>query len=312
MTILFRKDPMGFAGSQTADPDYYESDEEERDSLPPPVVDRTLYTGWNAQMAGALLRASVVLGEDRCRETALAVLDGLYERCVAGNRLAVHYYSDGAASGFGLLADQSALILASLDAYEVTGEIRYLEEGRALLDAALDQYWDAVAGCFRDRVGRFGEPGLLSEPLYPLLENAMMSRALIRAGALIGQSDYRGRSESVLKYFSGRYGAYGMHAAPYAVAVDRFVNEPTVVTIVASFGDPRRRKFVEAAAGLGLPGLILEHLDAEVDAHRVEARGFSFDGEAVAYVCRGKTCLPPVRRPDDLERIGAFSRAEGA
>ena len=99
MDYLWEAEGPWFCGSQTADQEYYQSSEEDRDTLPPPAVDRILYTDQNAMMVRSLLKASVLLKEPHYQIQALKVLDVLMKCCLDYERGVMHYY-DGRSSQF--------------------------------------------------------------------------------------------------------------------------------------------------------------------------------------------------------------------
>ena len=301
-TFLLDHQGKGYYGSQTADQDYYQSGEEERNTLTPPPVDETIYTHWNSRMVSGLLKAAVLLDRDDYEVWALQLLDGLIERCIDDQEGAVHYLNEDP-PGPSHLIDQCAVIQALLDAYEWTGDERYLEEGRALIDLTLNKFWDAKAGCLRDRFQQEDDPAFMIQDLYPLKENTQMVEVLLRSTLLMEKTNYRDRAEEILSFFLSRFEAYRLHAAPYALAMDKWLHPPTVVTIIAPRMDPKRRSFVRKAMKLSLPFRVVEHLDAEIDAHRIVTRGYPLTGKAVAYVCRDRMCFPVIRQPDDFDRI---------
>jgi uncharacterized protein len=302
-TWLWKDDGPWFCGSQSADQEYYQSGEEDRDHLTPPPVDGVLYTHWNAMMVRELLKASVLLEEPAYQSQALNVLEVLLKRCLDGQTGVAHYYSDGRPSPYGFLADQACLTRALIEAYEVTGEERHLEQAHGLMDITLSLYWDKRAGCFRDRVVKAGDRGILAQPIYPLDDNARIVEALLRLSVLTGLEKYRELANTTLSALADRYEAYRLYAAPYAIAVDQLCRPPLMISIVAPFGDRKREAFVLAAERISDPWKVIEHLDAEMDAHRIEARGYPVGGEAMAYLCLGRTCFPPVHRPEELSQM---------
>ena len=299
-TDLWNEKESWFYGSQSADPAYYQLPDEERYTVPSPPVDTTSYTHWNAWMVRGLFKAGLILDETTYRSQALAVLDHLIKRCVNDEGVACHYF-DGTASRFGFLADQAVLIHATLDGYEFTGEERWLEASRGTLDCVIERFWDQEADCFSDRVREPVEYGYLNQPVHPLTENAQMAQALLRLEVLTGSEAYRSRAEKILSSFHERHRAYRLHAASYAIAVDQFCHPPLVITILSSLGNHERESFIRAALNLEAPWISIEHLDTEIDAHRIEARGFPVTRETRAYVCSGQRCLPVVYDPEALK-----------
>ena len=121
-------DPVdgGWAGSQRADPDYYVGPAPGGAvaTVAAPPVDRTLYTGWNAAMASAALKAGRVLDDAALSEFAIRSLERIAELCYQPGAGMAHYH-DGAPQVRGLLGDQIAMAEAQLDAFDATGNVVY-------------------------------------------------------------------------------------------------------------------------------------------------------------------------------------------
>ena len=297
-----------FCGSQTADQEYYSSEEEERLHLGSPAVDQTLYVNWNALMVRGLLKAAIVLKEPDYEAKGLEILDGLTAKCIVDGIGAIHYIDEKGPGLDGFLGDQSAFVHALLDAYELYGHQRFLEQAIILLDTAIEGYWDEEAGAFRDRRAAPEESGWLSKAVFPISENAQMAQALLRGAFLAGHDRYQSKAETLLAAFLERYESYRLFGAPYALAMDQFYQPAWTFSILASHGDPIRKEFVDAILALAEPWAIIEHLDLEIDAHQIEARGYPPSDKTVVYACMGRQCLPPVFRPHELkEHINRFS-----
>ena len=132
---------------------------------PTPYVDKTVYVGWNSMCVSAYLEAAKVLGLENARRFALRSLDrvlaeawkpmvkGADEGVRAAQLLHVVAYSDPKAEHrevSGLLDDYAATALACLDAYEATADLSYFKFARAITDAMIAKFFDAVSGGFFD------------------------------------------------------------------------------------------------------------------------------------------------------------------
>jgi len=80
-----------FYGTKDADEHYYSLKLVERKKEKSPFVDKTLYTHWNCLMISALFRASIVIGEESYKETALKCFKTLKNNCFNGKDI-YHYF----------------------------------------------------------------------------------------------------------------------------------------------------------------------------------------------------------------------------
>ena len=105
---------------------------------PTPYVDKTVYVGWNGMCISAYLEAGRVLDMPEVRAFALKSLDRVLaeaRQSKTGLSHVVAYGEQGGSSDSaevaGILDDYVFLGHAALDAWEMTGEMKYYEIGRA-------------------------------------------------------------------------------------------------------------------------------------------------------------------------------------
>jgi uncharacterized protein YyaL (SSP411 family) len=289
----------GWAGSQDADEEYYALPLAERARRLAPSIDRTVYTNWNAQMASSYLLAGAILGDDHYYTFALKTLDWMMATLYRPGEGMYHFY-DGVPHLPGLLADQAAMATALLDAYEVSGESRYLQVACDLVDYARRAMGNGQGG-FYDSAERQGHAqGALSHRLMSLGDNSVMARAMIRLSYLTDDPTIREQAQQCLSLFVDQYERFGYFAAIYALAVDALVTPPVVITVVGQQGDARSSALLRAAHQRPELWKVVRLLDPVASAHAVQRAGYSVGREPVAYVCMGTTCLAPTTVPDQV------------
>jgi hypothetical protein len=88
--------------------------------------------------------------------------------------------------------------------------------------------------------------------------------------------------------------------------VDRLARGSVDVVLVGPRSSDATRALASAAQRAFVPDLVLAWADpgdpAALEACAVIAKDKPAHAEPVAYVCRGRTCAPPVRDPRELER----------
>src|SRR6185436_13550933 len=120
-------DPVdgGWFGSQRADAAYYSADTPEgRRLVPAPPVARSLYADSNAAMVSTALVAARVFNDDGLREFAVKSFERVLLACYKPGFGVAHSY-DGQPHTRGLLTDQMAMADASLDLFDLTGNVVY-------------------------------------------------------------------------------------------------------------------------------------------------------------------------------------------
>jgi len=157
-----------------------------------PALDDKVIPSWNGLMIGALARGSTVLAEPRyaaeAARAATAVLD---------SGLAKNIFLDDLA----FLAD------GLLDLHEATGEKRWLDAARGLLDRAVEGYWDEAGGGGFFFTADDHEKLLLraKDPFDGAIPagNGVAARALARLGKATGERAYLDRARATLDAFAG-------------------------------------------------------------------------------------------------------------
>jgi hypothetical protein len=292
LATLWRDGVPAFGGSQDADEEYYLSDADGRAGLPAPFVDPTVYVDWNALAARALLRAAPVLGRPELVGLAVRLLDHLWATARRGDAMAHFLLPDGSVGdGVPLLGDQAGTAAALLDAYEATGERRWLRRARSLA-MWMSEHLRAPDGRLCDRLAVPGESaGLLAQPVPALDENAVAIEVLLRLDVYTGEARMRERALEVLGAWATHYEQYGVAAAPYAQALLRYLERPDHIVVVGRREDSEAHRLHAAALVAASPLRTVQWLDPSEseDAARIREAGLPSE-PAAAYLCRGTTC----------------------
>ncbi|MGH7714411.1 MAG: thioredoxin domain-containing protein [Vulcanimicrobiaceae bacterium] len=273
-----------FGGSQDADEEYFALDLESRGKREAPYVDRTVYTNWNAELAHALIAASIALDDDTLLADARATVDALVRDMLAPSGVAMHFRPpNGAPQIDVLLTDQVALADVLLSLHATTGIVDYLDRARALADATIAR--------FRGDNGSFVDSddanalGNVKIPLAPLDENATFADVLLRLGAILHEERYMHVARGILEAFDGKWQRAGSFAAIYGAAVLRLLEDPLTITITGT----QDSTSVLRDAALRLPDpLAVVHSTPSGDA-------------PLATICSGTRCAAPATNAATLQ-----------
>jgi hypothetical protein len=268
-----------------------------------PFIDRTRYTNWNAMMTSAMLRAAAVLGDEWCRDHGLRTLTRMRQESQDGDAVA-----HTPAGLTGLLDDQVQTAAAALDAYETTGDQRWLEWSERLMDRVWTDYRDAEAGGLCDTArGRSGDTGLLPARAKPVQDtptpspNGVAGIACARLHEMTGDKRWKERGEELLRAFAGRGQELGLYAATYLLAVDWHLNPVTHLVVVGDAVDPDAQSMHRVALAGFLPRRVVQMMGTvESDTRALPAalKGMVLSGNtARGYACTGFTCSQPAEDP---------------
>jgi len=290
---------------------------EVRTSRPMPFVEKTLFANYNGMFISAFLEAYKVLGRQDARDFAIQSLEFLLKHLYRPGQGFHHAFSDGRARVEGLLDDQALMAKALLDAYEVTGEEKYLDIAKDVMEFTLAQFWDEKDGGFLDKRKDSNEAvALLSLERKPFQDsptpspNAVAAMVLDRLYYLTNEARYRDRAEETLRVFAGVAPAYGTFAATYALAVDYHVDPPAHVVILGKATDVGTRALLKSAYKVYRPEKIVVVYDPKaVDLKKIPPVAAPIlqahlTGEGpIAFVCAGTVCAPPTEKPQELEQL---------
>jgi uncharacterized protein YyaL (SSP411 family) len=261
-------------------------------------VDRTRYANWNAMLASAMLRAGVVLDDPWATGHALKTLRRL--RTESPEPDAVPHTPGGVA---GLLEDQVQAAVAALDAYETTGDERWLDWAEAIATRVWRDYRDPDGGFF-DRAGPAGE-GLLPARVKPIDDaptpsaNGIAGLVLARLAELTGAAVWRDRAGETLRAFAGRAAELGLHGASYLLAVDWLLNGADHLVVVGPPNDPGGTEMHKDALRVYIPRRVVQRIVGPGRRPLPPAiRGMLDRATGTAgYACRGDSCSPPAPDP---------------
>jgi len=278
-----------------------------------PYVDKTVYTGWNGMCISAYISAGRALGLREPVEFALKSLDRVLEAVWHADVGMAHVvaYGEGVAAARipAVLEDYAFMAGACLDAWEVTGEFAYYSLAKAIADAMLARFYDAVGGGFFDTEKDEAAIGALSARRKPLQDsptpagNAVAAAVLLRLSALTGEAVYETRARETLETFAGVVEHFGLYAASYGLALRRAVAGSVQVCVI---GEDDVAEVLAATAmaryavNKSVVRLRREQLDRLPPALAETLPFLPVSEGSVAVVCRGNTCLPPVGTAREL------------
>ncbi len=281
-----------------------------------PFVDRTLFADRNAMMIEAYFEASKVLGRQELEAFALKTLEFLLTHLRTKEGTLYHAYADGKAQVPAFLSDYAWVAAALLDAFQVTGDRRYIAEARGLMDRALRMFWDVAGAGFFDlrpdpaAIGPLKDPSKVFEDRDVPSPNAVAALVLDRLTYLTNVPLYQQKAEQLLEAFAGRAPEIGRFAASYALAVDLHLHPPAHAVIIGPQSDPRTGALWRAALGAFRPGKIVAVYDpsqvrpADLPPPVAAAmRNTQAAGVPQAYICVGIQCSLPTSDPKEAATL---------
>ncbi len=288
---------------------------------PAPFVDKTLYTGWNSMAISAYLTAGTILRLPQTTAFALQSLDralaAAYTPADADSPAQVLHviaWGDPAAPAShvpGVLDDYVQLAAAALDGWQATGAMHYFNAAQAIADALLVDFQDHDKGGFFDTPADPNALGALTARRKPLQDsptpagNPAAASLLLRLYALTDYEPYRAAARRTLECFAAIVEHFGLYAATFALALGRLVR-PAVQVVIVGEGPSAQELELVALARYAVNKTVLRFRPDQLSElpsalqqtlpHLLPAE----PGTAVALVCVGTACQPPVSSAESL------------
>jgi uncharacterized protein len=289
-----------------------------------PFVDRSIYAGWNGMMISAFFAAARLPGLAGIADDALRALERIVRDAHARGHGFRHAVAPPGGIG-GLLDDQVHMAAALLDAFEHTGEPRYLRLAAETMDYVVTEY-RAPSGAFYDVAAvspgaappdaAKNMPAGLGLPYVPVQDaptpsgNGVAVLALERLAAVTGEARYRDEAERALRACAPGHVEQGLFTATLGLALDSHLAPPLHVVVIGPRQDARTRALHAAALATYRHGTVVQVYDPEdhegggrlpaIVADGALAGGGALAGEPRAFACTATECAPPAVAPEGL------------
>ena len=270
-----------------------------------PGRDDKVLADWNGLAIAALCRAGVVFRRPAWVARAAETFDFIHAAMRSPDGRMQHAWRLGRVTAAGLLDDQAGMARAALALFEATGNVVRLDQARALVAAAENYFADADGSFFttaRDAVdvplGDAGRPRVVADNATPAA-NGLMAEVFARLFHLTGASDWADRARRLISAFSGL--GDGLAAAPTLLAAADLLEEGGLVVVAGDLALPATVELLHAALAAPDPAICVLRADSATLPGSHPAQGKSAPaGSAVAFICRGGVCEPPITDPTVL------------
>jgi len=264
-----------------------------------PALDDKILSSWNALVITGLTDAWKAFGNndylDLARRNAAFILKNL----LGSDGILRHSWKNGNCKAEGFLEDSALFIQALIALFEATGSESYLDQAHQLAQSAFNQFFDPSENMFF--FSPAGQGNLISRSMevYDNVipsSNSVMANNLVRLGHLLDQSEYldiagkmlKKMGDNILEYPSGHSNwlnlALNLSEKQYEIAI----------------GGPQAIELAKALQSNYLPNCIFCAGKTEslpLLKNRVK------DNETRIYVCKGQTCLLPVKTAEEAMKI---------
>ena len=248
-------------------------------------LDDKILTSWNSLMIGAFAMMHRVLGDDKYLGAAEKACVFIEENLCEGDTLYVSY-REGKRGSKGFLDDYAFHIFALIQLYEASFEQKYLDRAIKLCKKAVNDFYDRENGGFYfygdDNEQLMMRPKETYDGAMPS-GNSVMAYNLVLLSQLTEDNFFEDMADRQLKFMSGKAKDYPMGYCFYLWALSLHLNPPPhIVYALKETHQP-------------FPfNSVVRVIKGGNETYPI------VNGHTTYYVCKGKSCLPPV---NDLEEI---------
>ena len=281
-----------------------------------PARDEKILTAWNGLMLASFAEAAAVLKRSDylkiARSNAQFVLDNLRR-----DGLLLRTYKDGQAKLNAYLEDYAFFIDGLVTLFESSGEVKWLDEARALTDTMIEEFWDEEEGGFF-YTGRSHETLIVrSKDFFDNATpsgNSVAAEVLLRIGLLTDNSDYQRRAATILRLMASTVQRYPAGFGRLLCAFDFYLGTPKEIALVGETGRPETQELKDEIWRHYLPNKVVAQGSpgnaATSNSVPLLRNRPLIDGSATAYVCEHFTCKKPTTDPKELASQLLSDRAE--
>ena len=276
-----------------------------------PFKDDKVIASWNGLIIAALSRGAAALGENRYAGAAAAAAAFIREKMIAPGGRLLRRYRGGEAALPAYLDDYAFLAWGLLELYRATFEPAHLEWALSLSRSMCD--------LFRGQGGALQFAGADCDEGLPSCTdahdgalpsgNSVAALNLLQLGRLTGDEALWERGASIIGAFAGELSDLPSAHSHLLAALDFALGPAAEIVIAGEAGLPGVEQMAARARRGFHPNTLLLFHPTGAGARGIEkiapftGQMKAAPGEAAAYLCRDRSCLPPVFSAAALEAL---------
>ena len=271
-----------------------------------PFLDDKILSCWNGLGMAAFAFAGKALKTYGFIQTATEIWQFIQEKLTDEKVLLLSSYREGQAKNPAHADDWAYLIWGLLELYEAAFDMDVLSHAVSMNKMFLENFWDKESG------GLF-YTGQGSEKLIARTKtvydgatpsaNSVQAMNLLRLSGLTGDLEMRDRAVDIFRAFAGETSrSPGAYAHMMNAILKSSREEMKIVLVGKTKND--LNEMIDAARGPDADVVVIaenekipENLRGYFSEYQIQDEG------PTAYVCRGNTCLPPVRGAEALKHL---------
>ena len=278
-----------------------------RDKRSHPIRDEKILTAWNGLMISAFARAGLILGEQNYIEHAVKAAKFIKTNLIEEGRL-FRSYKDDSRKHNAYLNDYAFYIASTLDLYQATHDVNWLNFAIELEKTLSNLYEDKANGGFFMTSDDHENLLVREKPYFDGAEpsgNSIAVLNLLRLYEFTSNDLYRKRADKALKSANQILAERPTAHSEMMIAMDYYLDTPKEIIIIT----PKDKKqdaepFIKKYRKSFLPNSIIVVLSEGSEQINVSKRiplvkgKRVIQGKTTAYVCEQGVCKLPTIDPN--------------
>jgi uncharacterized protein len=276
---------------------------EEREKRIKPFRDEKVLTAWNGLMLASFAEASAILQDEEYLEIAKRNADFVLENLQKDGYL-LRTWKDGRAKLNAYLEDYANFADGLIELYQVSGETRYLREGKRLVDLMITEFWDDESGAFYFTANNHEELIIRTKDFYDNATpsgNSVASDVLLKLAKLSGDERYEKFAVTVLRLIAPQIRRYPQAYGRVLSTLEFYLNPTKEIVVVGEKGNELAREIWREYVPEKIV-VLSENAESESKFIPLLRERKMLDGKPTAYVCENFVCQKPVASVEDLRR----------
>lgn len=265
-----------------------------------PFRDEKVLTAWNGLMLLAFAEASAILNSEDYLQIAQKNADFILENMQKDGYL-LRSWKDGTAKLNAYLEDYANFADGLIELFQVSGEIKYLQEAKRFAEILINEFWDEDNGGFFFTGNNHEELVVRSKDFFDNATpsgNSVAADVLLKLAKLTGEEKYERFAVTVLRLVASQVKRYPNGFGRVLSTLEFYLNPTQEIVILGDSGEMKREVWKDY-----LPNkiVVLAENAENVELIPLLDERKLIDGKTTAYVCENFVCQRPVTTVEELK-----------
>jgi uncharacterized protein YyaL (SSP411 family) len=276
---------------------------EEREKRIKPFRDEKVLTAWNGLMLAAFAEASAILDDEEYLSIAKHNADFVLNDLQRDGRL-LRTWKDGKAKLNAYIEDYANFADGLVELFQVSGDVKYLQEAKRLADAMITEFWDDENGGFFFTANDHEALIVRNKDFYDNATpsgNSVAADVLLKLAKLTGDEKYERFASTVLRLAAAQLRRHPQGFGRVLSTIEFYLSSVKEIVLIGDADGMLKREVWSDY----IPSKVVvmsNSQDENAGLIPLLAERTMIDGVPTAYVCENFACQLPVTDSKGLRK----------